>query len=1332
MLGLGLSFATKGAKVLSYIKDSLKAYFRNYDTAPDFLLEGSVSFDGTNDYIDCGTGLGTALGDNYSGSLTVSLWFKADTYGDDGMFNLSSFSSSVGEFNIVASSSHGLRFGLNGDAWYRRYTFSDTSSWHHIACVYNTNGESSSLIYLDGSPVSTATSGSFPADADMDFNGLKTIIGAYHSTSYTFDGSIANVGIWNRALSASEIESIMYRSNYLELQDTELTNLVSWYDLQSSGISSTEFVTNGTMELDANWSSEGSPQVNERSTEQVYAGTYSRKVTYASSGWAGITQATGVQFVAGATYRLDYWIYVASGSVTGHRILVNDGTANPIDNTEKWGTENQWANITIDFTPANSGNCSIYFRNNGTGATHYFDNVSIKLLHEVSDSAGSNNGAPVGPTVNSDSYSGGSPFKPRIKDIATPKMAVQLADGSTDFSGSSQYIEIADDNSLSFGDGNDDTPLSISLWIYMDDATNFKMLSKGTYHAGEYQLYTNDSDLLFFDLYDEAGGSTGYEGVKITNAVTSYEGQWIHLCATYSGVGGSGASAGMKIYINGVSQGLTLADGGSYDSMGNTSTALTVGKYSTSYANGKMANLAIYSSELTQPQVQKLMFTEKYSGLSADLKTNLVSWYDMGSSSNPHNDLHGSNNGTNNSTTVNTGYTHSPHGVVDPVHYGTVNSGTCLHFDGSNDLVDTKESFESTFQNSFSISLWVKPDDGQPSGNQMFFGVYATASNGNEDGIQAYLDYDPVGTIHFNYKSDGDSTGALTANTVFNDGANEWKHLVFIGQSSGLSIYVNGVSQTLDGTIDGSMSGITMGDFSMPYNLKIGCRTFSDSNSLFYDGKINNFKIFSTALTSAQIQELYTNPEQQLPTGVSSSNLKLDLPMQEGAGSYVYDGSSDKNTGEITGASWATGESGGYQKSLVRSNTPMIFDGSDDVINTGNTFQSTFRDSFTISGWFKPDDGHPSGNQMLFGAYTTDNSDGIQMYLDSSPAGALHANYKSNGNNATSAETDNAIFSNGATNWTHIVLIVQSSGISIYVNGSLQALDSTNNGSMSGVTMGDYTTDQNLRIGARVFSGSAGVFFDGLINDFAIWNVALDADAVTALYGSGTPLNVLSDSGNYDNSGDLQGYWRNDGNTTWSDRSTNSNNGTASGSPVTIVIPEGSTEGRDNQGYYLSDTTLISNGVRFYDNEFIDLLNISADNALTVEAWIYPTSFGDVVWGDTGNDNWVRVNSATEVAVKIGGNSTVTWNHGLTFTLNEWQHFAMVRASTGVMTIYRNGGAGGTPSSAQTGTATFKALGQKNSGDYWNGKLDEFRFYDRALSATELLKNYNNGKASHS
>ena len=45
-------------------------------------------------------------------------------------------------------------------------------------------------------------------------------------------------------------------------------------------------------------------------------------------------------------------------------------------------------------------------------------------------------------------------------------------------------------------------------------------------------------------------------------------------------------------------------------------------------------------------------------------------------------------------------------------------------------------------------------------------------------------------------------------------------------------------------------------------------------------------------------------------------------------------------------------------------------------------------------------------------------------------------------------------------------------------------------------------------------------------NDFAIWDVALDADAVTAIYNSGTAIDLTSDSGNYDNSADLQLYYQ--------------------------------------------------------------------------------------------------------------------------------------------------------------------------------------------------------------
>jgi len=44
-------------------------------------------------------------------------------------------------------------------------------------------------------------------------------------------------------------------------------------------------------------------------------------------------------------------------------------------------------------------------------------------------------------------------------------------------------------------------------------------------------------------------------------------------------------------------------------------------------------------------------------------------------------------------------------------------------------------------------------------------------------------------------------------------------------------------------------------------------------------------------------------------------------------------------------------------------------------------------------------------------------------------------------------------------------------------------------------------------------------------NDFAIWDVALDADAITAIFNSGVPIDLTSDSGDYDNSANLQVYY---------------------------------------------------------------------------------------------------------------------------------------------------------------------------------------------------------------
>ena len=100
---------------------------------------------------------------------------------------------------------------------------------------------------------------------------------------------------------------------------------------------------------------------------------------------------------------------------------------------------------------------------------------------------------------------------------------------------------------------------------------------------------------------------------------------------------------------------------------------------------------------------------------------------------------------------------------------------------------------------------------------------------------------------------------------------------VTVDSSGNASIYLNG---ELDGTGTNTLNAFSNTDY-------IVGNTRSDE---WMDGQISAPRVFDVVLTATQIRELYSNPEQILPTGVAAVNLKLWLPMMEGAGSYVYNG----------------------------------------------------------------------------------------------------------------------------------------------------------------------------------------------------------------------------------------------------------------------------------------------------------------------------------------------------------------------------------------------------------------------------------------------------------
>ena len=103
------------------------------------------------------------------------------------------------------------------------------------------------------------------------------------------------------------------------------------------------------------------------------------------------------------------------------------------------------------------------------------DNVSVKL-YAAEDSSGNDHDGLL------------------AEDTDAAHVAGKI-NGAFDFAGGAaptDYMEIADHADFSPGDGSTGTPFSISAWIYMHDATNFYIASKGIYNEdGEWGFAVN-------------------------------------------------------------------------------------------------------------------------------------------------------------------------------------------------------------------------------------------------------------------------------------------------------------------------------------------------------------------------------------------------------------------------------------------------------------------------------------------------------------------------------------------------------------------------------------------------------------------------------------------------------------------------------------------------------------------------------------------------------------------------------------------------------------------------------------------------------------------------
>ncbi len=157
------------------------------------------SFDG-GPFIDCGPGLGNALGTRTT--ISLSCWFKTDvTNSNDGLFSISPLGGAPGELDILLFG-NSLHFRLNLGDFNQSIAFSDIQNWNHLAAVYDgVRGK----LYLNGVLVIDVA-----YTETLIFAGLGTYISTYFSTGFRFVGRVADVRVFSCAITLDEILTLMH------------------------------------------------------------------------------------------------------------------------------------------------------------------------------------------------------------------------------------------------------------------------------------------------------------------------------------------------------------------------------------------------------------------------------------------------------------------------------------------------------------------------------------------------------------------------------------------------------------------------------------------------------------------------------------------------------------------------------------------------------------------------------------------------------------------------------------------------------------------------------------------------------------------------------------------------------------------------------------------------------------------------------------------------------------------------------------------------------------------------------------------------------------------
>ncbi len=824
------------------------------------------------------------------------------------------------------------------------------------------------------------------------------------------------------------------------------------------------------------------------------------------------------------------------------------------------------------------------------------------------------------------------------------------------------------------------------------------------------------------------------------NTITSNE--WTHVCATFQG------NTFTRLYINGVM--ITEDTTGIPATMHNGSLPLRIASQQFgNQFNGRLDDVRIYDRALTHEDVLALAnsFPEAltcdaaheavmlYNNAERIMQyCNGTDWISVGAKGRegpplagliaywPLNDTSGANiadvAGNNYAGTWIDG---SGNDVADDTVAGRV--GNALDFNGTTDriMIPTTAPGGPFDIDQFTLSAWVQ------------LSALASAEvrrimmrRDGSYGIFKKAD-DRLAVLASTTDDGGASLQAETPNPLTTGDLNKWLHVVGTYDGVTLRLYIDGTE------VDNVPQTGLVNDTPTAF-FAIGQNSDGTAGSR-WPGLIDEAYIYDRALSSTEVAQLYqagggtqgianncTSPDgiggevsynftegiMQYCNGTAwinmgpkvagagsaaitytepTGNLTGHWALDETAGTTATDSSASGNDGTVNGTDFTAGSIAGI------SNTALNFDGGDDFVDTN--YNTDFASGgFSISAWAKTSS---NGISRILSKYS---AGGNQKWLLFN-AGQIEFGITGSTGGITTAGTYND------DQWHLFTATTDATNMYLYIDGILDSVSTHDN---------TFTSNAiNWHIGQR---NDGAEYFNGQIDDVRIYDTTLSAEDVYSLYRStggtntGLALHLPFD--------EIAG-------TTAADLSGNALDGTLqNGLDATNDSLAGITgraldfDGGDDAVHAGNDPLINDSG------------------AFTYSGWFYPTilSFNRRLFENgysilsQGNNGSLYMNFGRW----SGGYAA--WNTAdNALALNEWHHVAVTYdyASTANDPIlYINGVAVGlTETVAPSGTVnTTNAqlyVGNRASADRpWAGRIDDFRYYNRVLPASEIATLYAN------